>query len=306
MLSAPVDRQDQAERMERSHASDRRGCRSGRCRLRGDHGLTRPMRPWPVRARLGGERADRWPGLFVNLQGSRRAQSNMARSAISQRVSPTCAARFSATTSRRCPTPRRRRHVLHRRREANHTPGPGSGACQLESAWSRLYDASRRISAALPVRPARIRSGYIGRTSSSPHSIFRKRRHLYSMISSHCCAPPRALSMLRPLQQLAAFENSPYAMGGEAFEKFAHGTGDLITTMVQPRHGAPALEPVTHVTQRTNGSRSRQLLVAGLGLGVCGGRAQQRDPAIKFEPELSEDKRVATAENHVGRDIRSA
>ena len=184
-------------------------------------------------------------------------------------------------------------------------PVPVPELAKLESAWFRLYDASRRISAALPVCDQPVSDLDISVDQFfAPLSLPRATTDfLYSMISAHCCAPPRALSMLRPLQQLAAFESSPYAMGGEAFEKFAHGTGDLITTMVQTSAVELRLSsPVTHVAQAASGVT----VTTASGSSVSASACVVAVPSnvirrIEFEPELSEDKRVATAENHVGR-----
>jgi monoamine oxidase len=187
-------------------------------------------------------------------------------------------------------------------------PVPVSELAKLESAWFRLYDASRRISAALPVCDQPVSDLDISVDQFfAPLSLPRATTDLlYSMIAAHCCAPPRGLSMLRPLQQLAAFENSPYAMGNEAFEKFAHGTGDLITTMLQTSELELRLSsPVTHVTQGATGVN----VTTASGSSVSASACVVAVPSnvirrIEFEPELSEDKRVATAENHVGRGIK--
>jgi monoamine oxidase len=184
-------------------------------------------------------------------------------------------------------------------------PVPVSELAKLESAWFRLYDASRRISAATPVCDQPVSDldipvdQFFAPLSLPPATT----DLLYSMISAHCCAPPRALSMLRPLEQLAAFDSSPYAMGGEAFEKFAHGTGDLITTMVQASTLDLRLSsPVTHVAQGASGVTVTTASGSSISASACVVAVPSNViRRIEFEPELSEDKRVATAENHVGR-----
>ena len=112
--------------------------------------------------------------------------------------------------------------------------------------------------------------------------------------------------MLRPLQQLAAFENSPWAMGNEAFEKFAHGTGDLIGTMVQESGLELRLSsPVTHVAQGASGVTVTTASGSSLSASACVVAVPSNViRRIEFEPELSDDKRAATAENHVGRGIK--
>jgi monoamine oxidase len=187
-------------------------------------------------------------------------------------------------------------------------PVPVSELGQLESAWFRLYDASRRISAALPVYDQPVSDLDISVDQFfAPLNLPRATTDLlYSMISAHCCAPTRALSMLRPLQQLAAFENSPWAMGNEDFEKFAHGTGDLISTMVQESGLDLRLSsPVTHVAQGATGVTVTTASGSSLSASACVVAVPSNViRRIEFEPELSEDKRVATAENHVGRGVK--
>ena len=180
-----------------------------------------------------------------------------------------------------------------------------SELAKLESAWFRLYDASRRISAATPVCDQPVSDLDISvEQFFAPLSLPPATTDLlYSMIAAHCCAPPRALSMLRPLEQLAAFDSSPYAMGGESFEKFANGTGDLITTMVETSALDLRLSsPVTHVAQGASGVT----VTTASGSSVSASACVVAVPSnvirrIEFEPELSEEKRLATAENHVGR-----
>ena len=184
-------------------------------------------------------------------------------------------------------------------------PVPVSELAKLESAWFRLYDASRRISAATPVCDQPVSDldipvdQFFAPLSLPPATT----DLLYSMISAHCCALPQALSMLRPLEQLAAFDSSPYAMGGETFEKFAHGTGDLITTMVQTSALDLRLSsPVTHVAQGASGVTVTTASGSSIAASACVVAVPSNViRRIAFEPELSEDKRVATAENHVGR-----
>ncbi len=184
-------------------------------------------------------------------------------------------------------------------------PVPVSELAKLESAWFRLYDASRRISAARPVCDQPVSDldisvdQFFAPLSLPPATT----DLLYSMISAHCCAPPQALSMLRPLEQLAAFDSSPYAMGGESFEKFAHGTGDLISTMVRESTLDLRLSsPVTHVTQGASGVTVTTASGSSISASACVVAVPSNViRRIEFEPELSEEKRVATAENHVGR-----
>ncbi|MGN6168159.1 MAG: flavin monoamine oxidase family protein [Solirubrobacteraceae bacterium] len=184
-------------------------------------------------------------------------------------------------------------------------PVPAAELGKLESAWFRLYDASRRISAALPVYDQPVADLDISADQFfAPLELPRATTELlYSMIAAHCCAPPRAVSMLRPLEQLAAFSSSPYAMFGGLTEKFASGTADLITTMVE----TSALElrlssPVTHVTQGASGvtvTTASGGATSGLACVVAVPTNVIR--RIEFLPPLSQEKRDVTAENHVGR-----
>lgn len=187
-------------------------------------------------------------------------------------------------------------------------PVPVSELSKLESAWFRLYDASRRISTALPVcdQPVSDLDISVDRFFAPLSLPPATTDLLYSMIAAHCCAPPRGLSMLRPLQQIAAFENSPYALGNEDFEKFANGTGDLITTMVQTSEMELRLSsPVTHVTQGPSGVTVTTATGSSISASACVVAVPSNViRRIEFEPELSEDKRTATAENHVGRGIK--
>jgi monoamine oxidase len=184
-------------------------------------------------------------------------------------------------------------------------PVPVSELAKLERAWFRLYDASRRISAATPTCDQPVSDldipvdEFFAPLSLPPATT----DLLYSMISAHCCAPPQALSMLRPLEQLAAFDSSPYAMGGEAFEKFARGTGDLINTMMQASAFDLRLSsPVTHVAQGASGVTVTTASGSSMSASACVVAVPSNViRRIDFEPELSEDKRMATAENHVGR-----
>jgi monoamine oxidase len=184
-------------------------------------------------------------------------------------------------------------------------PIPVAELGKLESACFRLYDASRRISAATPVCDQLVADLDISVDQFfAPLELPRATTDLvYSMIGAHCCAPPGAVSMLRPLEQLAALGNSPYALYGGVTQKFAHGTADLITTMIE----ASALElrlssPVTHVTQGASGVT----VTTASGGSVSGSACVVAVPSnvirrIEFLPGLSEEKRAATAENHVGR-----
>jgi hypothetical protein len=184
-------------------------------------------------------------------------------------------------------------------------PIPAAELGELESACFRLYEASRRISPAIPVYDQPVADLDISVDQFfAPLELPRATTDLvYSMIGAHCCAPPGAVSMLRPLEQLAALGNSPYAMYGGVTEKFAHGTADLITTMIE----TSALElwlssPVTHVTQGANGVT----VTTAPGGSVSGAACVVAVPSnvirrIEFLPGLSEEKRAATAENHLGR-----
>ena len=184
-------------------------------------------------------------------------------------------------------------------------PIPAAEFGKLESVWFRLYEASRRISAALPVYDQPVADLDISTDQFfAPLELPRATTDLvYSMIGAHCCAPPGAVSMLRPLEQLAAFGSSPYAMFGGLTEKFANGTADLITTMIE----TSALElrlssPVTHVRQGASGVT----VTTASGAVVTGSACVVAVPSnvirrIEFLPGLSEEKRAATAENHVGR-----
>ena len=135
-------------------------------------------------------------------------------------------------------------------------PIPAAELGKLESVWFALYEASRRISAAMPVCDQPVADLDISTDQFfAPLELPRATTELvYSMIAAHCCATPEAVSMLRPLEQLAAFGGSPYAMFGGLTEKFANGTADLITTMIE----TSALElwlssPVTHISQEGSG-----------------------------------------------------
>jgi monoamine oxidase len=184
-------------------------------------------------------------------------------------------------------------------------PVPAAELGKLESAWFRLYDASRRISAANPVYEQSVSDLDISAGQFfAPLELPRATTELlYSMIAAHCCAPPAAVSMLRPLEQLAAFGNSPYAMFGGLTEKFANGTTDLITTMIDTSGLELRLSsPVTHLTQEksrvtvstvSGGTASSAACVVAVPSNVV--------RRIEFHPALSEEKRDATAENHVGR-----
>jgi len=184
-------------------------------------------------------------------------------------------------------------------------PIPAAELGKLESAWFRLHEASRRISAAIPVYDQPVADLDISVDQFfAPLELPRATTDLlYSMIGAHCCAPPRAVSMLRPLEQLAAFGSSPYAMYGGVTEKFANGTADLITTMIETSGLELRLSsPVTRVTQGASG-----VTVTTASGGVVSGSAcvvavpSNVIRRIEFHPGLSEEKRAATAENHVGR-----
>ena len=95
-------------------------------------------------------------------------------------------------------------------------PVPPGELGRLESAWFRVYDAARRISAGTPVHDQPVAD-----LDVSPDDFFAPLKLpvattdlLYSMIGAVCCAPPQAVSMLRPLEQVAAFGNSPFALYG--------------------------------------------------------------------------------------------
>jgi monoamine oxidase len=184
-------------------------------------------------------------------------------------------------------------------------PIPAAELGKLESAWFRLYDAARRISAAIPVHEQPVADLDISADQFfAPLELPRATTDLlYSMIGAICCAPPGAVSMLRPLEQLAAFGNSPYAMYGGLTEKFANGTADLITTMIE----TSALElrlssPVTHVMQEASGvtvtTASGGVVSSAACVVAVPSNVLRR---IEFDPGLSAEKRAATAENHVGR-----
>jgi monoamine oxidase len=184
-------------------------------------------------------------------------------------------------------------------------PIPAAEFAKLESACFRLYDASRRISAAIPVydQPVGDLDISVDQFFASLELPGATTDLLYSMIAAHCCAPPRAVSMLRPLEQLAAFGSSPYAMFGGLTEKFANGTADLITTMIETSGLEVRLSsPVTDITQGASGVT----VTTAAGGVVSGSVCVVAVPSnvirrIEFHPALSEEKREATAENHVGR-----
>lgn len=183
-------------------------------------------------------------------------------------------------------------------------PVPAAELGKLESAWFRLHDASRRISAAIPVydQPVADLDVSVEQFFASLELPRATTELLYSEIGAHCCAPPEAVSMLRPLEHLAAFGSSPYAMFGGLTEKFANGTADLITTMID----TSALElwlssPVTHVTQGASAvtvtTECRPISGSACVVAVPSNVIRR----IEFHPALSQEKRDATAENHVGR-----
>lgn len=184
-------------------------------------------------------------------------------------------------------------------------PIPAAELGRLESACLRLYDASRRISAAIPVYDQPVIDLDISADQFfAPLELPRATTEfLYSMIAAHCCAPPGAVSMLRPLEQLAAFGSSPYAMVGGLTEKFANGTGDLIGTMIE----TSALElrlssPVTHVAQGSSNVTATTASGGAISASACVVAVPSNViRRIEFSPALSQEKRDATAENHVGR-----
>lgn len=184
-------------------------------------------------------------------------------------------------------------------------PVPAAELGKLESAWFRLYDASRRISAAIPVYDQPVADLDVSVDQFfAPLELPRATTELlYSEIAAHCCAPPGAVSMLRPLEHLAAFGSSPYAMFGGLTEKFANGTADLITTMIETSELELRLSsPVTHVTQ---GATAVTVTTAS-GRAISSSTCVVAVPSnvirrIEFHPALSQEKRDATAENHVGR-----
>jgi hypothetical protein len=196
------------------------------------------------------------------------------------------------------------------------SPVPVGELAYLEAALLRLYDASRRVSAAYPVHCQAVSDLDVSaREFFAPLNLPAATKDaVYAAIAAYAGVDPDAASMLHTVGKIAAHGCGPYAalfgggpVGAAGEAMFRRGATDLVRAMVQDS-GADVrkssrvtrieqdAERVVVTTEAGDTYEATACVVAVPGSAL---------DAIKYVPALSPSKSEVIAGRHSGRAVKT-